>query len=47
MGFLPYDALSDTFRPAISADRPPRANDARCGLACHTLAKDRDFVFTR
>jgi len=44
---FPYDAASDTFRPATSADSPPQANDARCGFACHTLAKDRDFVFTK
>ena len=26
--------------------KPPQANDAKCGYACHTLAKSRDYVFT-
>ena len=42
-----YDAESDTFRPAGTADRPPQAHDAKCGFACHTAAKDRDYVFTQ
>jgi hypothetical protein len=42
-----YDAASDTFRPATTADDPPQANDAKCGLACHTIVKNRDYVFTR
>jgi hypothetical protein len=41
-----YDAASDTFRPGTSADKPPQANDARCGFACHTTVKARDYVFT-
>jgi hypothetical protein len=41
-----YDAASDTFRPGTSADRPPQANDAKCGFACHTIVKTRDYVFT-
>lgn len=41
-----YDAASDTFRPGTSTDSPPQGNDAKCGAACHTLAKNRDFVFT-
>ena len=41
-----YDAASDTFRPGTSADRPPQANDARCGFTCHTIVKTRDYVFT-
>lgn len=24
----------------------PQANDAKCGFACHTIVKDKDFVFT-
>jgi hypothetical protein len=27
-------------------DTPPQANDARCGFACHTAAKGKDYVFT-
>jgi hypothetical protein len=41
-----YDAASDRFRPANSADSPPQGNDAKCGFACHTIVKNRDFVFT-
>ena len=41
-----YDAASNTFRPATLTDRPPQANDARCGLICHTIVKTRDYVFT-
>jgi hypothetical protein len=45
-GAFDYDAASDTFTPATLADKPPQANDAKCGLACHTLVKNRDYVFT-
>ena len=41
-----YDAASDTFTPITLADQPPQANDAKCGLACHTIVKTRDYVFT-
>ena len=41
-----YDAASDTFRPGTSADKPPQGNDAKCGFACHTGVKSRDYVFT-
>jgi hypothetical protein len=44
--FFKYDAASDTFTPATSADTPPQANDAKCGFACHTIVKTRDYVFT-
>jgi len=45
-GAFRYDTATDTFTPATTADKPPQANDAKCGVACHTIAKDRDFVFT-
>jgi hypothetical protein len=45
-GAFKYDAATATFRPATTADRPPQGNDARCGFACHTAAKNRDYVFT-
>jgi hypothetical protein len=45
-GAFEYDATSDTFKPATTADAPPQANDAKCGFACHTLVKTRDYVFT-
>jgi|SRR5215471_13707066 len=41
-----YNAASDTFAPGTSAGMPPQGNDAKCGLACHTLAKAKDYVFT-
>jgi len=41
-----YDAASDTFRAGTQADQPPQAHDAKCGFACHTIAKNRDYVFT-
>src|SRR5262245_28618780 len=41
-----YDAQSGTFAPGTTKDMPPQANDAKCGLACHTKVKDRDYVFT-
>jgi hypothetical protein len=41
-----YEAKSNTFRPATTKDTPPQANDAKCGFACHTIVKNRDFVFT-
>jgi hypothetical protein len=41
-----YETASDTFRPGTLKDRPPQANDAKCGFACHTIAKQQDYVFT-
>ena len=41
-----YDAATDTFKPGTLADHPPQANDAKCGFACHTSVKARDYVFT-
>jgi len=44
--YFKYDAATDTFTPATSADQPPQANDAKCGFVCHTIVKTRDYVFT-
>jgi hypothetical protein len=41
-----HDAASDTFKPGTLAGTPPQGNDAKCGFACHTRAKTRDYVFT-
>jgi Cytochrome P460 len=41
-----YNAASDTFTPGTRAGSPPQGNDAKCGFACHTKAKARDYVFT-
>jgi Cytochrome P460 len=45
-GAFEYNAASDTFRPADLTDKPPQANDAKCGFTCHTVVKTRDYVFT-
>jgi len=41
-----YNTASDTFTPGTTAGTPPQGNDAKCGFACHTIAKNRDYVFT-
>jgi len=41
-----FDAASNTFTPGTLADKPPQANDAKCGFTCHTIVKTRDYVFT-
>lgn len=41
-----YDTASDTFTPGTTAGNPPQGNDAKCGFACHTIVKTRDYVFT-
>jgi mono/diheme cytochrome c family protein len=45
-GCFEYDAASDTFRPANLNDKPPQGSDAKCGFACHTAVKAKDYVFT-
>ena len=37
-----YDAASDTFTPNTSI----QGNDAKCGVACHTIVQAKDYVFT-
>ena len=41
-----YNPASNTFTPGTQEGRPPQGNDAKCGFACHTTAKERDYVFT-
>jgi Cytochrome P460 len=41
-----YDVASETFKPGTMFGTPPQGNDAKCGYACHTRAKARDYVFT-
>src|SRR5882672_4741150 len=41
-----YDAATGTFKPGTTVSTPPQGNDAKCGFACHTRAKARDYVFT-
>jgi hypothetical protein len=45
-GAFEYDPASDTFRPGNTNDSPPQEHDAKCGFACHTIVKTRDYVFT-
>jgi hypothetical protein len=41
-----HDAASGAYTPADRTHKPPQGNDARCGSACHTIAKAKDYVFT-
>jgi hypothetical protein len=41
-----YDTASHGFRPGTLKGTPPQGNDAKCGFACHTIVKSRDYVFT-
>jgi hypothetical protein len=41
-----YDAASDTLSPGTKDDKPPQANDAKCGATCHNLAATEDYIFT-
>jgi mono/diheme cytochrome c family protein len=45
-GVFEYDAASSTFRLGNLKDKPPQGNDAKCGFACHTAVKTKDYVFT-
>jgi hypothetical protein len=42
-----YDAAAGTFAPVGLDGQPPQGNDAKCGFACHTVAKGNDYVFTQ
>jgi hypothetical protein len=37
---------SGAYAPADRTHKPPQGNDAKCGSACHTIAKAKDYVFT-
>ena len=41
-----YNPASDTFTPGTMAGTPPQGNDAKCGFACHSVVKAKDYVFT-
>jgi len=45
-GAFDYDVASDTFSPSTLAANPPQGHDAKCGFTCHTVVKNRDYVFT-
>ena len=42
-----HDAASGAYKPGTTAHAPPQGNDAKCGAACHTAAKQQDYVFTQ
>src|SRR6202051_1718646 len=37
-----YDAASDIFTPGTQADKPPQGNNAKGGVACHTMGEAQD-----
>jgi hypothetical protein len=41
-----HDPSTGNWRPGNLSDNPPQGNDAKCGVACHTIVKGRDYVFT-
>jgi mono/diheme cytochrome c family protein len=45
-GVFEFDPASNTFRLGNLMDKPPQGNDAKCGFACHTSVKNKDYVFT-
>jgi hypothetical protein len=45
-GDFHYETSSDSWRPGDLQDKPPQANDAKCGAACHESVADRNYVFT-
>ena len=45
-GVFVFDATSNAYKPGTLAHMPPQGNDAKCGFACHTTVKARDYVFT-
>jgi len=45
-GAFEYDAATDTFTPPTEANTPPQGHDAKCGFACHSIVRDRDYMFT-
>jgi mono/diheme cytochrome c family protein len=40
------DTASGNFRLGNLTDKPPQADDAKCGFTCHTKVKAKDYVFT-
>jgi mono/diheme cytochrome c family protein len=45
-GVFEIDPASGNFRLGNLTDKPPQGNDAKCGFACHTAVKTKDYVFT-
>ena len=45
-GAFAYDSATHTFTAADMTAKPPQGHDAKCGFTCHTIVKNRDYVFT-
>ncbi|WP_216842986.1 cytochrome P460 family protein [Granulicella sp. S190] len=45
-GVFEFDAAAGKFRLGNLGDKPPQGSDAKCGFACHTAVKTKDYVFT-
>ncbi len=45
-GVFEIDPASGNFRLGNLGDKPPQGTDAKCGFACHTAVKTKDYVFT-
>jgi mono/diheme cytochrome c family protein len=45
-GVFEYEPASGNFRLGNLTDKPPQGSDAKCGYACHTAVKTKDYVFT-
>jgi hypothetical protein len=43
-GYAQFDYEADADR--FAANTKVQGNDAKCGAACHTIAKSKDYVFT-
>src|SRR6476646_3894444 len=47
MAKIHWNAKKSAEAPAQTlAGNPPQGNDAKCGFACHTIVKAKDYVFT-
>lgn len=45
-GAFRYDPANDSWRPFNTSDQPPQENDAKCGVACHSVVEKSDYVFS-
>ena len=45
-GVFEYQPASDKFRLGNSTGKRPQGNDTKCGFACHTAVKAKDYIFT-
>jgi mono/diheme cytochrome c family protein len=45
-GVFEIDPATGQFRLGNLSDKPPQGSDAKCGFACHTAVKTKDYVFT-